>query len=89
MEAFLLPLIAAMILFCGVALAQTPPTATEAFNLRIKCKELAERKLDNLSFHPLSVTDGNSIGMSADTIAAINGNAPEVLDAWQTSKYRL
>jgi hypothetical protein len=70
-----------------VALAQTPPTATDAFNLRIKCKELAERKLDNFSFHRLSVTDGDSIGMSADTIAAINGNAPEVLDAWQTSKY--
>jgi hypothetical protein len=86
-EAFLFTLIAAMFLICGVALAQTPPTATEAFNLRIKCKELAEQKLDKLSFHPLSVADGDSIGMSANTIAAINGNAPEVIDAWQTSKY--
>lgn len=68
-------------------LAQTTLTATEASNLRIKCKELAEQKLDKLSYHPLSVADGDSLGMSADTIAAINSNAPEVLDAWQTSKY--
>jgi hypothetical protein len=28
----------------GLAVAQTPPTATEAFNLRIKCKQMADRK---------------------------------------------
>ena len=30
------------------AAAQTPPTATEAFNLRIKCKQLAEEKANAL-----------------------------------------
>jgi hypothetical protein len=28
----------------GLAVAQTPPTATEAFNLRIRCKQMADRK---------------------------------------------
>jgi len=35
-------------LFIGSAAAQTPPTATEVFNLRIKCKEMvAERDREN------------------------------------------
>jgi hypothetical protein len=78
---------AVMILNCGVAFAQTPPTAAQASDLTIKCKEMAEQKLDNLRFHPLSVADGDSIGISADTIDAINSNAPEILDSWQASKY--
>jgi hypothetical protein len=28
----------------GLAMAQTPPTATEAFNLRIRCKQMADQK---------------------------------------------
>jgi hypothetical protein len=28
----------------GLAVAQTPPTATEAFNLRIRCKQMADHK---------------------------------------------
>ena len=32
---------------CGAAFAQTPPTATEAFNLRIRCKEMADKKAEN------------------------------------------
>src|ERR1700690_2667187 len=28
----------------SLAVAQTPPTATEAFNLRIRCKEMADKK---------------------------------------------
>jgi hypothetical protein len=33
-----------MTLFAGHGLAQSPPTATEAFNLRIKCKKLSDEK---------------------------------------------
>jgi hypothetical protein len=31
---------------CG---AQTPPTATEAFNLRIRCKQMADQKANDLN----------------------------------------
>ena len=34
-----------LLIMCG---AQTPPTATEAFNLRIRCKQMAEQKADEL-----------------------------------------
>jgi hypothetical protein len=40
--AVLLPL---LLLVCG---AQTPPTATEAFNLRIRCKQMADQKANDL-----------------------------------------
>jgi len=81
-------LIAAMMLNCEVGFAQTPPTATEAFNLRIRCKEMAEQKLDDLSFHPMSIADGASMGMSAANVAALNKQiTPEVLGSWQSSKY--
>jgi hypothetical protein len=33
----------------GLAVAQTPPTATEAFNLRIRCKQMADKKADELA----------------------------------------
>ena len=33
-------------LFVVSAFAQTPPTATEAFNLRIKCKGMADEKAE-------------------------------------------
>jgi hypothetical protein len=39
----LLPLLG---IVCG---AQTPPTATEAFNLRIRCKQMADRKAGELA----------------------------------------
>jgi hypothetical protein len=35
-----------LLLVCG---AQTPPTATEAFNLRIRCKQMADHKADELA----------------------------------------
>jgi hypothetical protein len=34
-------LLPSLLIVCG---AQTPPTATEAFNLRIRCKQMADRK---------------------------------------------
>ena len=39
-------LVAVLMLNCGAGLAQTPPTATEAFNLRIKCKQMADEKAE-------------------------------------------
>jgi hypothetical protein len=33
----------------GLAVAQTPPTATEAFNLRIRCKQMADQKAGDLA----------------------------------------
>lgn len=40
-------LIMAMMLNCGTSFAQTPPTATEVFNLRSRCKEIADKKSEN------------------------------------------
>ncbi len=83
-------LIAAMMLNCGVGFAQTPPTATEAFNLRIKCKQMADEKADSLEWHPLSVEDGAIFGMSADAVAASNRNreaAQEIILLSHSSKY--
>jgi hypothetical protein len=33
-----------LLLFAVQGSAQSPPTATEAFNLRIKCKEMSDKK---------------------------------------------
>ena len=78
------PLLLALIV-CG---AQTPPTATEAFNLRTKCKQSADQKADELAWHGLSVADGASMGMSAADVARLNDEArPEVLESWSSSKY--
>ena len=51
-----------LIVLCAIlgvssAFAQTPPTATEAFNLRIKCKEMVDRK--GKDFHTPS--DGQEV----------------------------
>jgi hypothetical protein len=37
-------LLPSLLIVCGLAVAQTPPTATEAFNLRIRCKQMADQK---------------------------------------------
>lgn len=42
-----LVLIMVLMLNCGAAFAQAPPTATEVFNLRIRCKEMADKKAEN------------------------------------------
>jgi hypothetical protein len=36
--------VALLLVASGQAVAQTPPTATEAFNLRIRCKQMADQK---------------------------------------------
>jgi hypothetical protein len=54
---------------CG---AKTPPTATEAFNLRIRCKQMADEKADAVAWHEMTVAKGAAIGMSAADVARIN-----------------
>jgi hypothetical protein len=79
----LLPLLG---IVCG---AQTPPTATEAFNLRIRCKQMADEKAAALA-QPLelSVADGASLGISAADVARLNDETrPEVVASWASSKY--
>jgi hypothetical protein len=38
-----------LLLFAAHVAAQSPPTATEAFNLRIKCKKMSDEKADGIS----------------------------------------
>jgi hypothetical protein len=45
----LLPL---LLIVPGPTAAQTPPTATEAFNLRIKCKQMADEKAEAVQSFP-------------------------------------
>ena len=64
------------------------PTATEAFNLRIKCKQMADQKADDQSWHELSVEGGALLGMNAAAVAKLNDqNRPEVIGAWSSSRY--
>jgi hypothetical protein len=74
-----------LLIVCG---AQTPPTATEAFNLRIRCKQMADEKADAVAWHEMTVAEGAAIGMSAADVARINDQQrPEVLGSWSSSKY--
>jgi hypothetical protein len=84
----------ALITFLSVTLlafpgfAQSPPTATEAFNLRIKCKKMSDEKAEELSWHEMSVEVGATLGWSPARVAAQNNWArPEVVASWSTSKY--
>jgi hypothetical protein len=78
-------LLPSLLIVCG---AQTPPTATEAFNLRIRCKQMADQMADALAWHEMSVADGASLGMSAADVARLNDQTrPEVLGSWSSSKY--
>jgi hypothetical protein len=77
-----------VVLFAMHASAQSPPTATEAFNLRIKCKKMSDEKAEDVGWHPMSVEVGASVGMSPAAVAAMNEHTrPEVLASWHTSKY--
>jgi hypothetical protein len=78
-------LLPSLLIVCG---AQTPPTATEAFNLRIRCKQMADEKADALAWHDMSDADGASVGWSPAVVARINYQTrPEVLGSWSSSKY--
>jgi hypothetical protein len=48
-------LVLSFTLFTVHGFAQSPPTATEAFNLRIKCKKMSDEKAQEF-------TDGNTMG---------------------------
>ena len=78
-------------LFIVSAFGQTPPTATEAFNLRIKCKTMADEKAESLiNTRPLTYADGASAGMSAVAVDALNRtNAEnrELIQEYHSSKY--
>jgi hypothetical protein len=83
-------LIAAMMLNCGVGFTQTPPTAAEVFNLRAKCKVIADEKADSLEWHPLTIADGAALGWSVATVEAANKNREatlEVILSTNSSKY--
>jgi hypothetical protein len=64
-------MLVAMALSCGMTFAQTP-TATEAFNLRIKCKQMADEKAASMQMRPMTVEDGATLGMSAADVNALN-----------------
>jgi hypothetical protein len=58
-------LVFAILSWVASSSAQTAaPTATEVFNLRIRCKELAAEKFESLRTSPLSYEDGRSMGMT-------------------------
>src|SRR6266567_5225369 len=75
---------------CGAILAQTPPTATEAFNLRIRCKAMADEKAEALAWHPLTAADGATMGLSPADVEAMNrihDATYEVFQSWHSSHY--
>jgi len=83
-------LLTAIVMGGSVAVAQTPPTATEAFNLRTKCKAMADEKADSLEIHPMTTADGAALGLSAASVEALNKNLDatrEVLLSSHSSKY--
>jgi hypothetical protein len=70
--------------------AQTPPTATEEFNLRIKCRQMADEKAESMAWHPWTVQDGASIGFKPADVAAMNRSheqTTEVLLSAHSSNY--
>jgi hypothetical protein len=82
-------LVLSVTLFAAQGYAQSPPTATEAFNLRIQCKKMSDEKADELRWHPANPADGASIGMSPAAVTALNNHyyTHEVVAEWNTSKY--
>jgi hypothetical protein len=56
---------------CG-AIAQPTPTATEEFNLRIKCKQMADEKAESMTERPLTNAEGASLGLKPADVAFMN-----------------
>jgi hypothetical protein len=70
------------------AAPQMPPTATEAFDLPIRCMKLGAQKLGSLQTQPMSIADGASMGMSPAAVATFNEEyVPQLIDAHYSSKY--
>jgi hypothetical protein len=60
--------------------AQAPPSATEAFNLRIKCKQMADEKAESMAWQPTTVAGGASLGMKPADVAALNRQHDETTE---------
>ena len=90
MKIRLLAVMAGTVLNCGAVLSQTPPTATEAFNLRIRCQAMADEKAESLEWHPMNPTDGASVGLSPTAVDAMNRRieaTQELISAHHSSHY--
>jgi len=79
--------ILASIGLCMPVLAQAPPIATEAFNLRLRCKQMADEKFQSLRGRPMTVQEGASIGWSPREVQSLNRNLPQEINAHYNSKY--
>jgi hypothetical protein len=70
------------------AFGQTPSTATEAFNLRIKCKQMADEKAEAMSWHPLSTADGATMNVPPAAVERLNrATEPFVVLSSRASRY--
>jgi hypothetical protein len=69
------------------ATAQTPPIATEAFNLLMRCKQMGEEKFQSLRSRPMTVEEGATIGWSPREVQSLNRNLPQEIHAHYNSKY--
>jgi hypothetical protein len=70
------------------AAPQKPPTATEAFDLPIRCMNLGAQKLESVQTQPMSIVDGASMGMAPAAVTTFNEEyVPELIDAHYSSKY--
>ena len=58
--------------FSTHTIAQTPPTATKEFNLRIKCKQMADEKAESMQERLLTNAKGASVGLKPADVAAMN-----------------
>jgi hypothetical protein len=73
MRPFRAAVFGATILACwNPSVAQTPPTATEEFNLRIKCKQMADEKAESMMERPMTAAEGASMGLKPADVAAMN-----------------
>ena len=70
------------------AAPQMPPTATEAFDMPVRCMKLGAQKLESLQTQPESIADGASMGMSPAVVMRFNEEyVPQLIDAHYSSKY--
>ena len=82
--------LATVALNCGVTFAQTPPTATETFNLRIKCKQMADEKARSTQMLPMTAADGAALGLSPADVTTLNRTivaTREILFSSHSSRY--
>jgi len=72
------------------AAPQMPPTATEAFDMPVRCMKLGAQKLESLQTQPESIADGASMGMSPAVVMRFNEEyVPQLIDAHYSSNTTL